>query len=460
MLFSLRSHQDALLKAGLVLHVSSGHPIAPYGLDKSGLSLIRTPKQGAQHVMIARRADRAPTGDLLVVLACAMGVGPLIMYGLSAVSTVVIDDLRISTTQFGWLATACFIAATLSSVGLGRISDRADGRTLILIIFGGAAIALTVAGLSTDYLWLLVAVSVSGVAQAMSNPATNRLVSIHVEEGKRSTWIGIKQSGVQGSQFIAGLAFPAMAILVGWRETSGIAAVAVFIMLAISWNIVPAGASLSKRGGGRSAGAPDRPSVPVESGGDNCTTGAENLPIFAVYAFLSGAALQATNVYLPLFSQRELGFSLLLGGMTVAIAGGLGVASRIAWGRIIAKRGDNLALLLALGLGSALGSSLLLASGILHWSVLLWFGVVLHGVMALAINVVLMVAVMRDASAQNVGAASGVVALGMYLGFALGPLAMGLVLETKHEFFVGWAGTVATYLACVLLTVITILRRR
>lgn len=410
--------------------------------------------------MIARRSDRPANGDLLVVLACAMGVGPLIMYGLSAVSTVVIADLQISTAQFGWLATACFFSATVSSVGLGRISDRTGGRTLILIIFGGAAIALAVAGLSTDYLWLLVAVSVSGAAQAMSNPATNRLVRIHVDPGKRSGWIGVKQSGVQGSQFIAGLAFPAMAILIGWRETSGIAAAAVFILLAISWNRVPVGASLAEGLDGRSAGAPVRPPVPTIFRGDNGTAGAKNLPIYAVYAFLSGAALQATNVYLPLFSQRELGFSLLLGGMTMAAAGGVGVASRIAWGRIIAKRGDSFTLLLALGLGSALGSSLLFASGILHWSVLLWSGVVLHGAMALAINVVLMVAVLRDVSAPNVGAASGVVALGMYLGFALGPLAMGLVLESKHGFFAGWAGAAATYLACVLLVMLAALRRR
>ncbi len=410
--------------------------------------------------MAARRADRTPAGGLLAVLACAMGVGPLIMYGLSAVSTVVIDDLQISTAQFGWLATACFIAATASSVGLGRISDRTDGRTLLLVIFGGAAAALAVAGLSTGYMWLLVAVSLSGAAQAMSNPATNRLVSLHVDPAKRPGWIGVKQSGVQGSQFIAGLAFPAMALLIGWRGTAGIAAAAVLFLLTCSWWIVPAEARLPEGPGARSAGTRVRPAATANSRKDKGTPTTRNLPIYALYAFLSGAALQATNVYLPLFSQRELGFSLLLGGMTAAVAGGVGIASRIAWGRIIAKHGDSFTLLLALGLGSALGSVLLLAAGVLHWSALLWSGVVLHGAMALAINVVLMVAVLRDSSAQNVGASSGVVALGMYLGFALGPLVMGLVLESKHGFFAGWAGAATAYLVCVLLAMASQKRRR
>lgn len=405
--------------------------------------------------MAARRADRAPAGGLLVILACAMGVGPLIVYGLSAVSSVVIDDLKISAAQFGWLATVCFIAATASSVGLGRISDRTDTRTLIVIIFGGAAIALAVAGLSTGYAWLLVAVGLSGAAQAMSNPATNRMVSTHVDPSKQSRWVGVKQSGVQGSQFIAGLVFPAMALLIGWRGTAGIAAGAILVLLACSLNVVPGRAIVPEGPGARSAGIRVRPVATTPSGKGKGAARTGNLPVYAIYAFLSGAALQATNVYLPLFSQHELDFSLLLGGMTAAVAGGIGLASRIAWGRIIARHDDSFPLLLALGLGSALGSLLLLAAGILHWSVFLWSGVVLHGAMALAINVVLMVAVLRDASAQNVGASSGIVALGMYLGFALGPLAMGLVLESKQGFLAGWAGAAATYLACVLLVTVT-----
>ncbi|NMR32237.1 MFS transporter [Arthrobacter sp. SF27] len=244
-----------------------------------------------------------------------------------------------------------------------------------------------------------------------------------------------------------------MALLIGWRGTAGIAAVAVLVLLACSWNVVPGRAALPEGPGARSASIRPRPAANRGKGKGAVKTG--NLPVYAIYAFLSGAALQATNVYLPLFSQRELDFSLLLGGMTAAVAGGVGIASRIAWGRIIAKREDSFTLLLALGLGSALGSVLLLAAGILHWSVLLWSGVVLHGAMALAINVVLMVAVLRDASGQNVGASSGIVALGMYLGFALGPLAMGLVLESKQGFLAGWAGAAATYLVCVLLVTVT-----
>lgn len=387
---------------------------------------------------------------LLVVLTCAMGVGPFIMYGLSAVSTVVIDELGIGPGQFGWLATTCFLAATFASVGLGRVSDRAGSRTLMLVIFGGAVCSLAVAAMAPNYTWLLVAVTLSGAAQAMSNPATNRFVSSQVSPSMRSRWVGVKQSGVQASQLIAGLAFPSLVVAIGWRETSGIVALAFFVLLIFSWNTVPA----------RSQNQPSPPPVQgLKPSLESAPSAVNNLPVYALYAFLSGAALQATNVYLPLFSQTELNFSLLLGGMTAAVAGGVGLVARIAWGVVVPRR-ESSSLLLTLGLGSALGSGLLLLSGLMGVDILLWAGVALHGSMALAVNVVLMVSVLRDSNPAKVGTASGVVALGMYLGFALGPLIMGLVLESGRDFSVGWALASCTYITCALLALVSKYRRR
>ncbi|XQN48032.1 MFS transporter, partial [Glutamicibacter creatinolyticus] len=47
-----------------------------------------------------------------------------------------------------------------------------------------------------------------------------------------------------------------------------------------------------------------------------------------VFGFINGMGVQATNVYLPLFAVRELDFSLVLGGLTAAAAGAIGVTAR------------------------------------------------------------------------------------------------------------------------------------
>jgi MFS family permease len=399
-----------------------------------------------------------------------MGVGPLLIYGLSATSSLVIDSLQITPGQFGLLAAVCFLAAGVSSGMFGRFSDRMRGRTQICLIFGGAAAAMVLVAVSGNFLWLVVAVVLSGAAQALSNPATNRLVMDHVPAHKRAGWIGVKQSGVQGSQFLAGIAFPAVALVTGWRGVAGLSCALALVLLIVAWRLIPTSARPASTG----PDSPDSPDSPaavrsaapspdaVQAGratspgaAGTAKGGKVRLPgtvwVYAAYALLSGFGIQATNVYLPLFSQREVGFSLVLGGLTAAVAGVVGVASRIVWGQRIVGKGNSFTLLVTLGLGAAAGAALLLAAGLTQSGVLLWCGVLLHGAMGLAINVVVMAGMMRDVPPGKVGAASGRVAVGLYLGFAAGPLAMGGLLTAFNGFMAGWCVVMAAYLACALL---------
>ncbi|MDQ1622329.1 MAG: hypothetical protein QOH19_747 [Actinomycetota bacterium] len=415
------------------------------------------PDAGAQ-------GQRKPAGPgLLFVLTCTMGVGPLLMYGLSATSSLVIDSLQITPGQFGLVAGICFLAAGFSSGLFGRFSDRMRGRTQVCLIFGGAAAAMALVAVSYSFIWLVVAVVLSGAAQAMSNPTSNRLVMDHVPAHKRAGWIGVKQSGVQGSQFFAGIAFPAVALLTGWRGVVGLSCAIALTLLLVAWRMVPAvpispsptrntaprsGATMPSRAGAAA-------STTAPGAGTTGKAGRVRLPgrvwVYAVYSLLSGFGVQAINVYLPLFSQREVGFSLVLGGLTAAVAGAVGVASRIVWGQRIVGKVNSFTLLVALGLGAAVGAALLLVAGLTQSSILLWCGVVLHGAMGLAINVVVMAGMMREVPPGQVGAASGRVALGLYLGFAAGPLAVGMLLTAFNGFTAGWCVVTGAYLACAVL---------
>jgi predicted MFS family arabinose efflux permease len=376
-----------------------------------------------------------------------MGVGPLLMYGLSATSSLVIDSLQITPGQFGLLAAVCFLSAGLSSGVLGRFSDQMRGRTQICLIFGGAAASMALAASAGNIFWLVAAAVLSGAAQAVSNPATNRLVMDHVPAQKRAGWIGVKQSGVQGSQFFAGVAFPAVALVAGWRGIAGLSCALALVLLIVSWRLIPSGVRPSPDTGrktGPKAGPVRLPGI---------------VWVYTVYALLSGFGIQATNVYLPLFSQHDVGLSLVPAGLTAAAAGAVGVASRIVWGQRIVGKGNPFTLLIVLGLGAATGSALLLSAGLAHSGILLWCGVLLHGAMGLAINVVVMAGMLREIPSNKVGAASGRVALGLYLGFAAGPLAMGGLLSAFSGFVAGWCVVTVVYLACAVLAGIGRVRR-
>ncbi|MCQ2001009.1 MFS transporter [Arthrobacter zhaoxinii] len=371
---------------------------------------------------------------LLFVLVCAMGAGPMMNYGLSATSTLIMADLGISEAQFGVLAATCFAGAAVSSMWLGRLSDRIAARSQLLIIFGGTALALGFAAVSGNYFWLLAAVLLSGPAQAISNPTTNRIIIRAVEPGKRPGWMGIKQSGVQASQLFSSLFFPAAALVAGWRGAAVGAVVVLFLLLAYAWFRLPPEPRLA---------------APQASGR---RTADRKFPgsvwLLAAFALFSGAGMQATNVYLPFFAQREIGFSLLMGGVTAAVAGVVGVTSRVLWGRRMADGVRASTLLLILAAGAVCGAALLLAAGQTGAPALLWSGVVFHGASVLGVNVVVMAGVLREVPPERVGSASGAVSLGMYSGFALGPLAMGLLLQYSGGFLAGWLSIGAAYLIC------------
>lgn len=378
---------------------------------------------------------------LLPLLTTAMAIGPLLTYGLSATSALVIDSLDITAAQFGMLATLTFLSAAALSLAFGRFSDRYPARTLLVTVFAGAALSFVVAALSTNYLWLLAAMALSGAAQALSNPVTNRVISEHAAPAKQSPWIGVKQSGVQASQLAAGIGCPALALAWGWRGALWVGAAIAGISTLAAWRYSPPSSE------------PSRPSAIAPTN----DTGRRSMPravwLFAGYAFFSGAALQATNVYLPLFAHDGMGLSLTVAGLTAAVAGAIGVTSRVGWGRALAGKTGTFVLLLILASGSTLGTIALLGAQILGWRPLLWIGVAVHGATALAANVVLMAGALRIVHPAAVGRASSVIAVGMYLGFACGPALIGVLSDVTGGFAVGWAAATGLYTVCISVSI-------
>jgi MFS family permease len=171
--------------------------------------------------------------------------------------------------------------------------------------------------------------------------------------------------------------------------------------------------------------------------------------LFAAFAFFSGLGMQATNVYLPLYAVRVLDFPLVLAGAAAGVSGVVGVTSRVIWGRQMALGRRPSGILIALAAGAVVGVLCLLGAGALQQPALLWAGVALHGATVLGANVITNSAVLVVVPAERVGAASGVLAMGMYTGFALGPFVMGLLADASGGYNVGWLTVGAGYVLCV-----------
>jgi MFS family permease len=399
---------------------------------------------------------KAPAGrpgySLLAILLAAVGIGPLLTYGLSAVSELVITELGISEAQFGLLATVCFGCGAIGNAAFGRFSDRQPDARLLALVFALATLALLLAAIPGGFVLLLVASGLAGLAQSFPNGVTNRILAERVPQKQRIGWIGIKQSGVQVSQLVASLGFPALAAWIGWHGASGVGAVVAVILGVVALRVIQS--------------VPMLPKVPVPVG-PAANRSPEPPPsirflvwALAAFGFINGMGVQATNVYLSLYAVRELDFSLVLGGVAAAAAGAIGVTARVGWGRMMSRGTAAPPLLLLLALIALAGAGVFLAAGATGSALLLWLAVALHGASALGVSVVLMAAVVRSVPSSSMGMASGMVSAGQFGGFTVGPLLMGTLVGSPGGFALGWTAVAGIYLLCVVLGLYLVLRRR
>lgn len=357
-----------------------------------------------------------------------MGIGPMLFYSLSALSPLLVAELGLSKTEYGALASVMFVAAALSSIVSAKVMNMSGTWLAIWFLVAGGTLAMFVAAGARNYGILLLSVVISGIIQSLSHPVTNRLVADLVPAVHQGISIGIKQAGVQVIQAACGLFQPWLALFVGWRGAIAAFGAGSFALGAVLLSrFVP-------RQGGRITASAMRGQRPKLS---------RRVLGLAGFACFAGAAQQAGNVHIPLFGHHELGLSVTEAGLLVVVVGGVGVAARIGWGRLSQRLGSKLSMY-AIAVGGAASISLLLLSNS-YYPVLVWAGVGLFGATGVAANVVVMVGVVHAVPPELVGRASSVVSMGMFVGFAAGPVGVGALVDLTGSYVAGWGAVVFAY---------------
>lgn len=374
--------------------------------------------------------NKAPT-PLLIALVGVMTSGALLSYSLSSAGPEIIERVQITPGQLGGLASISFVTAAVISVGLGRVADRVSIRAQFALIHLLTLTALVVAAFAQDYWMLCLAAVLVGPPLAICNPTTNRVLLHSVPPEQRGSWVGIKQAGVQVAQFLVGLVFPALVLALGWVAAELVVAGAVVMLLAQGLIAVrahdPGPATMARNERAASGGLP------------------RSVWLLALISMLGGFGMQASNVYLPTFAVHTLGYPLTVGGLTAAVVGGVGVVARVFWGRM-ARFVPRPGILFFLIFGGAVASGVaLILATVTGARPLLWVGAVLVGAATLGTNVVVNATIMQVVPVERVGTASGLTSMFMYLGFAAGPFAMGLVRDLSGSFVWGWVAVTALY---------------
>ena len=368
-------------------------------------------------------------------LAFAAAAGTLMQFVLGALGPFLVEDLGLSRAQLGTLTTLFFALGALCSTPAGGLVDRVGGDRVLVAYFGLVGCAMVGLAAAPSLPWLWLAVSVSGIAHAAMNPATNDLIATQVPPGRQAVITGVKQSGVQVGAFLAGALLPPIAVILGWRSTVALAGVVIFAGVF--------GRLLVRKPSRR---------APATSGQE--PTGRRPLSSLArwltVYALLMGFGYSSVIAYLPLYGYDALGMTAAAAGMLTGVLGFVGIGGRIALARISELRGRADGILTAVALAAAVAQiAVLVAPVVGTWS--LWAAAVGLGLTAASWHAVGMLAVIRETRGVSTGRDTGIVHAGFLVGLMTSPVVLGWSVDRTGTYVITWgAVAVAFALAAVL----------
>ncbi|MFJ5264957.1 MFS transporter [Streptomyces sp. NPDC088387] len=373
---------------------------------------------------------------MTALLTCAMAFSMMQLFLLGALGPRLVDDLDVSPTVLGLTTTVGFGSAALLSPLGGRVVDRFGPRRCLVALLLVAAVALALIGAAPGPGFLLAAVALGGLPQALANPATNKAILATVPAARRGSVTGMKQSGVQLGAFAAGLPLAALAGGVGWRGAVWVAAATAVPAAVWAARTLPA----------------DPP--PKYASAAWLPRGA--IAWLSVFSLLLGCGIASVNTYLALYGARELGLGATAAGALVAVLGLAGIAGRVGWSKVAGQPGRALWLPGVLAAGAVGAALLIAASAYAH--PLAWVAAVAVGVFAVSANAVSMVLVMQRAAPGRAGQDSALVSAGFFAGFAIGPPLFGLLAAGHYG--TGWLLVAGEFAAAGLVALVWALRER
>lgn len=354
------------------------------------------------------------------LLFSTMGVGTFVWASLGVLAPVFVEELGITRSEFGIALAVNTLGAAALSPFIGRWTDRVGGHTALLAVALASTVGFLILGVAGSLAVLILGSIVGIVGQAGCNPATNKLIAEDLPSGSQGIVVGIKQSGVQGFLFAGGLIMPAMAL--AWNRFSAYALFAGFslLMAATAHFYLPASPHAQDR-----REVPERGPVP---GGIWWIT---------VYGFLIGVAGSMTMLF-ALYATEQLGQSVVVGGLVMAVIGITAAPARILWARHAERSGSYRGTLGWMAGMSAVSAGILLVGGTGTWWVI-WPAAVLVGASSSSWNSVGMLALIVLAGPKLAGRASGIVLTGFLLGIGIGPVLFGWIVDQTSSYNPVWS---------------------
>jgi MFS family permease len=375
---------------------------------------------------------RTPTNAMLVGGgATVVAVMPVFLTG--AMSVQMADDLAFGVAGLGTAAGLFRMTQVGTSVFLGRLADRLGAvwslrLSAIISATACAGIALSARTLLSLAIWLIY----GSCANALGQPAANRLLIYRVPSERLGWAFGLKQSATPVASMLAGLAVPILALSVGWRYAFLVnSALALLVIVAVGKRVP---------GPSPSAGTTRVPKARLE-----------NRRMVVLFATALGLALMA-NASIPTFfvgSAVESGVAASTAGYLLAAGSFCAVVVRLIAGWWCDNRaGRPLGIAAwAIGIGS-IGIGMLATAD----PRLMTAGVIIAMAGAWGFNGVFWFAMVR-AYRRTPGRITGALAPGGFVGATSGTFVFGFVVVQSSYSVAWWFNTVIALIAATMMAV-------
>lgn len=365
--------------------------------------------------------------------ALATTIVPVFLVG--ALSPAIGAELGFDESATGLVVTAFYLAAALTAVPLGRLTERAGGRTAMQLgVLISAAGCLLAAVLVQTWWQLALLLALLGAMLPLVDTGIARAFATAVAPQRRGIAFGIKEASVPLASLLAGLAVPVLGATVGWRGAF-VVGVVVGPTAALLLRVVPAdGAGLRGARPTRRRDTERTRSARTPLSGDVRRLGLS-------FALAGAGAAAAVTFLVP--AAVHTGMSAARAGLVLAVASAGGIVARLLAG-VIADRRPAL-------LGPVLvGAMVLGAVGTTGFALTTQpLGFVVLAVITLTAGwgwTGLGFAALTQAAPEAPATAAGAGVVGLALGGTVGPLVFGQVVAAA-SYRLGWALLTLLFLA-------------
>ncbi|QBI21484.1 MFS transporter [Egibacter rhizosphaerae] len=359
----------------------------------------------------------------------AMGVLPSFL--VSAFAVQLRDDFAFDAARLGFVVGAFYGVSALGSAIAGRRVEHSGAFRGIALTASCSAVALLVIALfATSWWWVLGALIVAGVGNAVAQPAANLLLAARTPRARQGLLFGIKQAAVPVTTLVGGILVPAVGLTLGWQWAFiGLSLVAVGLIAAAPR--------------GEASGRPS--SRPVMGR----TPDLGPLLTVTVGGLLGSAAVNSMGVF-HVATGVEAGLAPGLAGAMLAVGSVAGIVARITVGwRADLRDGGHLRVVGGLLTVGAVGF-VLVGSGAAPWVFVV--GTLLAFAAGWGWNGLYTFAVVRRYP-QAPASASGISQTGLWVGGLVGPPVFGL-LASELSYLTAWGAGAGCLLAAAVLLLV------